>query len=273
MKGDSLSLRRDVANLLQGDAKKSNSGDGSTERPRITVQKRPGWRRVSKRSVNAHKTGDITMKNMVLIAGLASTMTLGGLSAVEAANHKGGMKHGGMQMQHSFEELDTDGDGKITPEEMAGHMQARFEGADSDGDGALSRDELIARMMERRAERMGRYADHMIERHDADADGKLSVDEMRGNHQGKMLERLDTDGDGSVSEDEFAAMQERRGDKNMRGRMQQHDGMQSQDSDRGMRHGAHHGKGDGKPDGHGHHGHGHHGQVKEIHYHYHYYNN
>src|SRR6056297_830372 len=48
MKGDSLSLRRDVANLLQGDAKKSNNGDGSAGRPRITVQKRPGWRRVSR---------------------------------------------------------------------------------------------------------------------------------------------------------------------------------------------------------------------------------
>ena len=112
------------------------------------------------------------MKNMVLIAGLATTMALGGLSAVEASSHKGGKSHGGMQMKHSFEDLDADGDGKITPEEMAGHMQARFEGADSDGDGALSRDELVARMMERRAERMARYADHMIERHDETGDGQ-----------------------------------------------------------------------------------------------------
>ena len=29
------------------------------------------------------------MKNMVLIAGLATTMALGGLSAVEASSHKG----------------------------------------------------------------------------------------------------------------------------------------------------------------------------------------
>lgn len=143
------------------------------------------------------------MKNMVLIAGLASTMALGGLSAVEAGNHKGGMKHGGMQMQHSFEELDADGDGKITPEEMAGHMQARFDGADSDGDGALSRDELIARM--------ANYADHMIERHDANADGKLSIDEMRADRQGKMFKRLDTDGDGAISAEEFAKMREMRG--------------------------------------------------------------
>lgn len=151
------------------------------------------------------------MKNMVLIAGLATTMALGGLSAVEAGNHKSGMKHGGMQMQHSFEDLDADGDGKITPEEMAGHMQARFDGADSDGDGVLSRDELIARMMERRAERMAKYADHMIERHDENGDGKLSMDEMRADRQGKMFKRVDTDGDGAISAEEFAKMREMRG--------------------------------------------------------------
>ena len=151
------------------------------------------------------------MKNMVLITGLATAITLGGLSAVEAGNQKGGKQHGGMQMRHSFEELDTDGDGKITPEEMTGHMQARFEGADSDGDGALSRDELVARMMERRAERMGRYADHMIERHDANADGKLSMDEMRADRQGRMFKRVDADGDGAISAEEFAKMREMRG--------------------------------------------------------------
>ncbi|SEM98137.1 Ca2+-binding protein, EF-hand superfamily [Roseovarius tolerans] len=151
------------------------------------------------------------MNNMVLIAGLATAITLGGLSAVEASNHKGGKHHGGMRMQHSFEELDTDGDGKITPEEMSGHMQSRFDGADTDGDGALSRDELVARMMERRAERMGNYADHMIERHDANADGKLSMDEMRADRQGKMFKRVDADGDGAISADEFAKMREMRG--------------------------------------------------------------
>lgn len=151
------------------------------------------------------------MNNMVLIAGLATAISLGGLSAVEAANHKGGEHHGGMRMQHSFEDLDADGDGKITPEEMAGHMQARFDGADSDGDGALSRDELIARMTERQAERMAKYADHMIERHDANADGKLSIDEMRADRQGKMFKRADTDGDGAISAEEFAKMSEMRG--------------------------------------------------------------
>ena len=151
------------------------------------------------------------MNNMVLITGLAAAITLSGLSAVEAGNHKGGMKHGGMQMQHSFEDLDADGDGKITSEEMSGHMQARFDGADSDGDGALSREELIARMMERRAERMAKYADHMIERHDANADGKLSMDEMRADVQGKMFKRADADGDGAISAEEFAKMREMRG--------------------------------------------------------------
>ena len=151
------------------------------------------------------------MNNRIWIAGLATAITLGGLSTVEAGSHKGGERHGGMQMQHSFGDLDADGDGMITPEEMTSHMQTRFEGADRDGDGALSRDELVARMMERRAERMAKYADHMIERHDENGDGKLSMDEMRANRQGKMFERLDTDGDGAISAEEFAKMREVRG--------------------------------------------------------------
>ncbi len=151
------------------------------------------------------------MNNIIWTAGLATAITLGAFTEAQAESHKRGGHQGGMAMQHSFEDLDADGDGSITPQEMAGHMQARFEGADSDGDGVLSREELVARMMERQEERMGRRADHMIERHDANGDGMLSMDEMRADHQGRMFERLDTDGDGAISEAEFDAMQERHG--------------------------------------------------------------
>src|SRR6056297_803819 len=155
------------------------------------------------------------MSNMIRIAGLATAITLGAVGAGQAESHKGvghqGGHHGGMGLQQSFEELDTDGDGRITPEEMAGHMQARFEGADTDGDGVLSHEELVTRMMERRTERMSAYADHMIERHDANGDGMLSMDEMRADHQPRMFGRFDTDGNGAISAEEFDAMQDRRG--------------------------------------------------------------
>lgn len=160
------------------------------------------------------------MNTFIWVAGLATAISLGAVTEAQAESHTRGGHQGGMGVQHSFEDLDTDGDGSITPAEMAGHMQARFKGADSDGDGLLSREELVARMMERQAERMGRRADHMIERHDANGDGMLSMDEMRADRQGRMFERLDTDGDGVISKTEFDAMQERHGGRKhgMKGR-------------------------------------------------------
>ena len=72
------------------------------------------------------------MINMIRIAGLATAITLGAVSAGQAESHEGGGhqggqhggqnggQNGGMGLQQSFEDLDTDGDGRITPEEMAG---------------------------------------------------------------------------------------------------------------------------------------------------------
>lgn len=147
------------------------------------------------------------MTRKILMAGLAAAVLAGTVMPAQAQMGKMGEK----RMQHRFEEIDADGDGRITQEEMAGHMQARFEGADSDGDGQLSRDEILARMQQRQAERMARMADHMLERHDANGDGLLSPDEMRAPAKGGMFERMDADGDGAISKEEFASMRERHG--------------------------------------------------------------
>jgi Ca2+-binding EF-hand superfamily protein len=69
----------------------------------------------------------------------------------------------------------------------------------------------------------------MIEKLDADKDGKLSAEELeaRGKDRGgkdrsaKMLERFDTDNNGSLSEEEYNAaaekMQNRKGGKMKKG--------------------------------------------------------
>lgn len=117
-----------------------------------------------------------------------------------------------------FEELDLNGDGAITLEEMTGAGDARFAEADANGNGTLDRDELLARAQER-AER---GVDRMIERVDANGDGALSQEEManmregrRGPNPARMFERIDADGDGSISQGEFETaletMRERRG--------------------------------------------------------------
>ena len=71
---------------------------------------------------------------------------------------------------------------------------------------ALADDEPAARE-ERRAE--------ILERYDADGDGRLSQEERRAARERRRLERWDTDGDGEMSEEEHAAarqaMDDRRG--------------------------------------------------------------
>lgn len=134
-----------------------------------------------------------------------------------------------------FATMDTDGDGKITKEEMAAAAAARFAEADTNGDGSLSTEELVARMearaAAREAERMQRGADRMIERMDANDDGVLSADEMAPRDDSRMFARLDADEDGAISQEELEKARERFADKREKG---------------GKRHGWDHGKGPGK---------------------------
>ena len=78
----------------------------------------------------------------------------------------------------AFSEVDANGDGSVTREEMAAFREnrstARFTSADTDGDGLLSATELSAMAEARTENRTAR----MIERLDSDADGMLSMDEM-----------------------------------------------------------------------------------------------
>ncbi len=118
--------------------------------------------------------------------------------------------------QMIFENLDLNGDGAVTLEEMEGAREARFAQADANGDGVLDRDELIAGG----SERMARGIDRMLERADTDGDGAVSPEEMAEMRPGRrgpeaIFERFDADGDGSLTQSEFEeaaeAMRERRG--------------------------------------------------------------
>ena len=108
-----------------------------------------------------------------------------------------------------FTELDTNGDGSVTLEELEGAGETRFATADTDGDGALSRDELIAQTQGRTEARV----DRMLERADADEDGLLTFAEAeearegrgrgRGRSPERMFERFDADSDGAVTQAEI----------------------------------------------------------------------
>ena len=127
----------------------------------------------------------------------ASLLVLAGTGLAYAK----GPGHEGARM--SFEEIDADGSGEITAEDLAALADARFAEMDADGDGSVSQDEFMAAASARAAERAAR----MFERMDADGDGALSRDalEARGRRGPgeRMIARLDADGSGGVSAEEF----------------------------------------------------------------------
>ena len=71
------------------------------------------------------------------------------------------------------------------------------------------RSELLARVQENQAKRAEKYVAHMIERHDENGDGMLSMDEMKSRNKGKMFSRMDANDDGVVTKEEFDEMRAR----------------------------------------------------------------
>ena len=114
----------------------------------------------------------------------------------------------------SFQELNANGDGQLTQEELEAHRAQRFSKADSDGDGRLSVEEMQAAAQQRANDRVSK----MFERHDADQDGFLSEDELpKSRRAGKMFDRIDADNSGTISEQEFNDAKERMGRKHKKG--------------------------------------------------------
>ncbi len=149
------------------------------------------------------------MRYIVQVSALAALIAVGGISGAMA-------KPGGPQM--SFEELDTNSDGKITQEEMQARGAARFAQTDADGDGALSLEELQSAMQKKSEQRAAKMMEHL----DADGDGKITQDEMKvgldGKRGGDRFARADTDGDGALRKAEFEEAQKHRGKHGKKGK-------------------------------------------------------
>ncbi len=162
------------------------------------------------------------MNRMTTRIALTSALMLAGFAANAAPGDEDGRKH----MRPSFEELDANGDGQVTMEEMEAFGQARgqehFTSVDTNGDGNLSKEELMAQG-NARAER---HADRMIKRLDANEDGLLSQAELEegarkgrgGDRMEKMFEHADADADGMISEEEFDAMKGKHGKRGKHGK-------------------------------------------------------
>ncbi|SLN25588.1 transaldolase/EF-hand domain-containing protein [Roseovarius litorisediminis] len=210
------------------------------------------------------------MKRQLLVSGVvAAAIAATSTFAIAQQAGQGGMRQG---PAFDFDELDADGDGKVTPEEMQARAQERFTAADTDGDGAISTEEMIARMQSRMAERMAARAKMMMEARDANNDGKVTMDEMQPQMMGRMFEMHDSDGDGAISQEEFAAIKKMhhrgkmkdgsgKGMSRMNGHKREGRGYDQHDH-YGREHGYH-----GHHDGHGHHDDHHHHDHHDHHDH------
>ncbi len=128
------------------------------------------------------------MRNFAIIL---SVIGIGVVAAsAQAADH--GKGHG------QWDQLDANGDGKITADEMNAKHADFFAKADGDGDGAITREEMEAFHIARRAEHMQKRSG------DSNGDGVVDRSEYI-EAAGERFDRLDKDGDGVLSKDEMRA--------------------------------------------------------------------
>jgi hypothetical protein len=118
-----------------------------------------------------------------LLAGLAA-ITVGLLLPV--ALHADPADNAPPSRAETFKKLDTNHDGKISPDEWKAASAARFKKMDANGDGFISRDEMLAAAQKQTAERV----DRMFTRIDTDKDGKISKAEFDAAGE-KMRERME----------------------------------------------------------------------------------
>ena len=155
--------------------------------------------------------------SMIKALTLATLIPLGVVAAAGVSQAQGfGPGLGQGSGAPIFENLDADGSGGLTLQELTSARSGMVMRADSDGDGLVTEAELEAMLEEQAAARVAR----LIERLDGNEDGAISAeeiaaareaaaDERREARAQRLFDRVDADGDGESSAAEFDAARER----------------------------------------------------------------
>ncbi|EYD75487.1 EF hand domain protein [Rubellimicrobium mesophilum DSM 19309] len=146
---------------------------------------------------------------------------MGPRSDMERDGRRGGRGEGGPDAMGEVPNMaplalaiyDTDGDGRITQEEIEARKTARFAAADADGNGGLSAEELVALQEAIRLEIQTAGAAERLARFDDNGDGLLQSEEIdaRTPQLAPIFDRLDADNDGGITQEELDAGQMGRG--------------------------------------------------------------
>ncbi|MEM6415742.1 MAG: hypothetical protein AAF720_13920 [Pseudomonadota bacterium] len=130
-------------------------------------------------------------RSITILAGSVACLTAIGITTALAGPGSRG-----------FDELDTDGDGRVAVSDFSDRAAERAKKADVDGDGFVTREELEAMKQKRRDEMKKRRFP------DDNGDGVVSRSEFEGAAR-KRFDELDTNGDGVLSEDEIPSPKRR----------------------------------------------------------------
>lgn len=146
-------------------------------------------------------------------AGCCVVLAMSGVALAQGGKPHDGMRNDAApKMSRTFRLLDTNGDGKVSLDEIKAEQARLIGGADLDGDGKLSVDEFRRRGWWFQKLQTTTLFDLM----DANGDRTLSADEI-ANPSARWFKRYDKDADGGIAPSE-APLLMRSGGKYSKGR-------------------------------------------------------
>lgn len=143
--------------------------------------------------------------NIRILSTLLPTLLLGGATAFAAAAGPGAQP---AASQQKGQQIDANGDGAISMEEVAAMQADRFKKLDLDGNGEVTADELTEHTLTVQRKRIARMAEMQVNRLDSNKDGVVSEEEFTASAE-EGFARRDANDDGELTREEMRGGQAR----------------------------------------------------------------